>query len=72
MKIKEMLLTFIIGFAVTFVVNAGLVYGWNYFVHGAGLFNWPLSFFFAVSLGIVFAVSGVVQNNGKKALVTKN
>ena len=64
-----MLLTFIIGFAVTFVVNAGLVYGWNYFVHGAGLFNWPLSFFFAVSLGIVCAFLEADQKKDKKALI---
>ena len=70
MRIKDMLLTFIIGFAVTFVVNAGLIYGWNYFVHGAGLFNWPLSSSFAVSLGVVCAVINVVQNKRKKALVT--
>ncbi|MBN1212947.1 MAG: hypothetical protein JXA92_10250 [candidate division Zixibacteria bacterium] len=71
MKIKNMLLTFIIGFAVTFVVNAGLVYGWNYFVHSAGLFNWPLSFFFAVTLGILCAFIGVIQNKSKKAVVAK-
>ena len=69
MRIKDLLLTFIIGFAVTFVVNAGLIYGWNYFVHGVSLFNWPLSFFFGITLGIVCSVLEISRNRGKKAIV---
>jgi hypothetical protein len=69
MRIKDLLLTFVIGFAVTFVINAGLVYGWNYFVHGTGIFNWPLSFAFAVMLGIVCTTLEFGRGWKKKAVV---
>ena len=69
MRIKDLLLTFVIGFAVTFIINAGLVYGWNYFVHGTGIFNWLLSFAFAVMLGIVCTVLEIGHVRKKKAVV---
>ena len=53
-KIKRFLLHFVIVFAITFVVNAIIVYLWNLIRHGEGAFNWETTFFFAIVLGIVF------------------
>ena len=53
MKIKKFLMHFVTTFAVTFVVNAIVVYIWNVIRHGEGAFNWETTFFFAITFGIV-------------------
>jgi len=65
MKIKNLLIGFAITFAVSFVVNAVVVYLWNLIVHGDGAFNWGLSLTLAVILGIVLPVVSAMMSKRK-------
>jgi len=65
MKIKKFLIQFVIVFAVTFVVNAIVVYVWNLVQHGEGAFNWGLSFTLAVILGIVLPIIRTMTSKEK-------
>lgn len=65
MKIKRFLVHFLIVFAVTFVVNAVVVYLWNLVVHGQGIFNWETSFLFAIILGIILSITRDTKSKGK-------
>ena len=65
MKIKRFLIHFVIVFAVTFVVNAIVVYLWNLIMHGQGAFDWGLSFTLAVIVGIVLPLIRAMTSKEK-------
>jgi hypothetical protein len=56
MKIKELLIHFVVAFVVAFIVNAIVVYLWNLIRYGGGVFHWGLAFYFGIVCGIVFAL----------------
>jgi ATP/ADP translocase len=56
MKVKRFLIHFGIAFAVTFVVNAIVVYIYNAITHGEGAFNWETTFRFAITFGILIPI----------------
>ena len=65
MKIKEFLIRFVIVFAVTFVVNAIVVYLWNLVRHGEGAFDWQLTFTLAIIVGIILPFTRAMASKGK-------
>jgi len=65
MKIKELLINFVIMFTVTLVVTAIVTYLWNLIVHGAGSFDWETSFRLAIILGIVFPSMRLIEYKKK-------
>ncbi len=65
MKIKKFLIHFLIAFAITFVVNAIVVYLWNLIRHGEGAFNWEITFFFAITFGIVLPLLDIWRSEEK-------
>jgi len=52
MKIKKLLSYFVGYFALTLVVTAITSFLYSLIVHGAGIINWEISFYFAIFLGI--------------------
>ena len=52
-RVRATLLYLVSSFAITFVVNAIAVYGWNFVSHGVGAFNWPASLIIATTVSIV-------------------
>ena len=56
MKIKRILINFVIVFAVALVVNVIVVYLWNLIAHGQGAFEWATPFRFAIILGIILPI----------------
>jgi uncharacterized membrane protein len=66
MKIKEILIHFVVAFVVAFVVNAIVVYLWNLIRYGEGVFNWGLAFYFGIVCGVVFAIV-LSKRNTKEA-----
>jgi hypothetical protein len=55
-RVRAALLYLASSFAITFVVNAIAVYGWNFVSHGVGAFNWPASLIIATTVSIVLTV----------------
>ena len=55
-RVRATLLYLVSSFAITFVVNAIAVYGWNFVSHGVGAFNWPASLIIATTVSIVLTV----------------
>lgn len=53
MNIKKLLVDFVIIFVLAFVFAAIVTYLYSLIVHGAGVFNWEISFVLAIVLGIV-------------------
>jgi len=53
MNMKELLIDFVITFAVTLVVAAIVTFLYSLIVHGAGTMDWETSFRLAIILGIV-------------------
>ncbi len=55
-RVRATLLYLVTSFAITFVVNAIVVYGWNFVSHGVGAFNWPASLIIATTVSIVLTL----------------
>jgi hypothetical protein len=55
MNMKELLIDFVITFAVTLVVSAIVTFIYSLIVHGAGTVDWETSFRIAIILGIVLS-----------------
>jgi hypothetical protein len=55
-KIKAFLIHFGVAFVFAFVINAVVVYLWNFIRYGGGAFNWGLAFYFGIVCGVVFAL----------------
>ncbi len=55
-RVRATLLYLVSSFAITFVVNAIAVYGWNFVSHGVGAFNWPASLIIATTVSIVLTL----------------
>jgi hypothetical protein len=55
-KIKTFLIHFGVAFVFAFVINAVVVYLWNFIRYGDGAFNWGLAFYFGIVCGIIFAI----------------
>ncbi len=53
MKIKRILLNFLVFFAITFGVSAIVNFLWNLIFHGTASVAWEMSFRLAIILGIV-------------------
>ena len=62
---KDFLIRFVTVFAITFVVNAIVVYVWNLVQHGEGTFNWGLSLTLAVILGIILPITRTLKSKEK-------
>jgi len=71
-KIKDALISFAVGFAAAFIVNAAVVYGWNYFMHNEASFNWPLAISFGVILGVLCPfITGLIARKHSTAVIDK-
>ena len=57
MNIKKLLISFVIIFAVTLVVDAIVTYLWNLTMHGQSAVDWETSFRLAIILGIALLVA---------------
>jgi hypothetical protein len=57
LKIKKLLLDFIIAFAVVLVFSVIVTYLWNLIEHGSGAVDWGISLIFAISVGVALSVS---------------
>lgn len=55
MKIKKLLIDFIIVFAVSLIVTVIVTLLWNLIAHGASTIDWETSFRFAIVFGIIFS-----------------
>ena len=55
-RVRATFLYLVSSFAITFVVNAIAVYGWNLVSHGVGAFNWPASLIIATTVSIVLTL----------------
>ncbi len=68
MKAVKFLIDFAAVFAIVFVVNAIVVYLWNLLRHGQGAFDWEITFFFAITLGIALPwVERMQKKEGRAA-----
>ncbi|QQS37843.1 MAG: hypothetical protein IPM56_07840 [Ignavibacteriales bacterium] len=56
MAIKRFILRFIQVFALTFFVNAVIVYVYSIIVHGEGSFAFDTTILFSLTFGLVFAI----------------
>ncbi len=65
MNMKEILIDFVITFAVTLVVSAIVTFLYSLIVHGAGTVDWATSFRFAIILGIVLSLTKARGSKGK-------
>ena len=65
MKIKELLVNFVIMFAVVLVVSVIVTYLWNLVAHGSGAIDWEISLVFALSIGIALPVSLALRTKEK-------
>ncbi len=54
MSIKEMILNFLMHFALIFVTSAIVIWLYNFAMHEAGRFDWDTSFVLSITMGIVF------------------
>lgn len=66
MNIKKLLIDFVTVFVVTFVVTAIVTYLYSLIAHGAGAFDWEISFSLAIALGIALPVSRVLRTKEKQ------
>lgn len=57
---------FAVVFAIVLVVNAAVVWSYNLIVHGRGAFEWDEAFYFAFTLGIVFALFDLPGRRGRR------
>lgn len=55
MKIKKLLLNFVMFFTLTFAVSTVVNFLWNLIFHGMATVSWETSFRFGIILGILFA-----------------
>ena len=55
MKIKKILLNFVIFFALTFAVSTIVNFLWNLIFHGMATVSWETSFRLGIILGVLFA-----------------
>jgi hypothetical protein len=62
MKIKRLLFSFVVIFAITFFVSAAVNFLWNLIFHGMSSVVWETSFRFAIILGIILTW---IQEKGK-------
>jgi len=62
MKIKRLLFSFIVVFAITFIVTSAVNFLWNLIFHGMSSVAWEMSFRFAIILGIILPW---IQERGK-------
>jgi hypothetical protein len=71
MKIKELLVGFVVTFVVVLVVAAIVTYLWNLIVHGQSVVDWEMSFRLAIALGVALPISWALRSrekqNGKEA-----
>ena len=62
MKIKRILLNFVLFFILTFAITTLVNFLWNLIFHGDASVSWETSFRFALILGIIFTW---MQERGK-------
>jgi hypothetical protein len=65
MEIKELLVNFVIVFAVVLVIAVIVTYLWNLILHGSGAVDWNISLVFALSMGIALPVSWALRTKEK-------
>lgn len=56
MNFKKVLISFIIGFAITFIVSGLVTYLYSLGFHETGKIDWETSFRLAIIIGIIFPV----------------
>jgi len=56
MSIRQLLIDFIITFAVALVVTVVVTFLWSLIFHGAGTIDWETAFRFALIFGITFGI----------------
>ena len=61
MAIKRFLIRFILVFALTFFVNAIIVYLYSLIVYNEGQFNFDTTILFSLTFGLVFATMELVN-----------
>ena len=64
MNIKNLFIDFVIVFIATIVVSPIVSYLYSLIVHGAGVYDWELSFRLAIIFGIIF--SWMINRERKK------
>ena len=66
MNMKELLINFVITFAVTLVVTGIVTFLYSLIVHGTGTVDWEASFRLATILGIVLSWTKARESREKK------
>lgn len=65
MRIQQLLIEFVVVFAVTFLVSVLVTFLYSLIVHGAGVVDWEISIRNGILLGVVFPLSGAVMKRRK-------